>query len=110
MKDPMHVQADDVAEAYARGIHEPRPLASWHEDMGPKLWWCLKDGQWLGEAPYCGSPLDLGFAVEARTSIYTSMPPHSHKGYEPSICRVQIGGWPGYHTHFTDIPMPEVPK
>lgn len=53
----------------------PRPLSEWHEDMGPMLWWCWEppkaferiaervvssahNGQWLGEAPYCGAPLD----------------------------------------------------
>lgn len=34
-----------------------RPLDEWHEDHGFALWWTWKDGQWLGEPSYIGSPL-----------------------------------------------------
>ena len=93
---------------------KPRPLAEWHEDMGPQLWWCWEppkpfdriseyvvscahDGRWLGEAPYVGSPLDIGHIVNVTlTNEKVSL---------------EVGGWPGYHTHFTPLPpMPEVPK
>lgn len=36
----------------------PRPLDDWDEEIGPVLWFCWRDGEWLGEPPYCGSPLD----------------------------------------------------
>lgn len=77
---------------------KPRPIDEWHEDMGEKLWWCWESGAWLGEAPYVGSPLDCGFTVECHT--HTAKP----------AARFDVGGWPGYHTHFTDIPeRPEEP-
>lgn len=31
-----------------------RPLADWHEDQGPVLWWRFP----IEEPPYCGTPLD----------------------------------------------------
>jgi len=76
-----------------------RPIAEWREDMGDKLWWALgEDGKWLGEAPYVGSPLDCGMTVECHT-----------QAAQPAA-RFDVGGWPGYHTHFTDLPeRPETP-
>ncbi len=35
-------------------LHTLRPLADWHEDLGPTLWWILP----VNEPPYCGTPLD----------------------------------------------------
>lgn len=34
-----------------------RPIAEWHEDMGPAFWWSFP----IEEAPYAGSPLDDGW-------------------------------------------------
>lgn len=71
-----------------------RPIAEWHEDMGHKLWWALgEDGKWLGEAPYVGSPLDCGMTVECHT-----------QAAQPAA-RFDVGGWPGYHTHFPTYDM-----
>lgn len=73
-----------------------RPLAEWHEDIGPVLWWRFP----IDEPPYVGTPLDNGQPVEvlfhtrARTKI---------------VHRDSVGGWPGYHTHFTPIQIPEEP-
>lgn len=104
-------------------LTKPRPIAEWHEDMGPQLWWCWEppkpfkriseyvvssahDGRWLGEAPYVGSPLDLGHTVESEMILRRHGEPELKK-----VFREQVGGWPGYHTHFTPLPpMPEVPK
>lgn len=52
---------------------EARPLADWHEDDGPVLWWRFP----VDEPPYSGTPLDQD--------------------------------WPGYHTHWTKIDVPEKP-
>jgi hypothetical protein len=38
---------------------EPRPLAEYHEDLGPVLWWLLP----VDEPPYVGSPLDSDWQV-----------------------------------------------
>ncbi|EDQ33916.2 hypothetical protein HPDFL43_05665 [Hoeflea phototrophica DFL-43] len=76
-----------------------RPIEEWHEDMGQKLWWCLRGSAWLDEAPYVGSPLDCGLTVECNTRA------------EQPAARFNVGGWPGYHTHFTDMPeRPETPE
>jgi hypothetical protein len=87
---------DDLAEVL-KAIGDrlvPRPLSEWHEDHGDVVWWSLdQTGKWLSEPAYIGSPLDLG------------------RTYKLSIgdaeFNVTLGGWPGYHTHWT--PHPEVP-
>lgn len=71
---------------------EARPLSAWHEDDGPVLWWAFH----VQEAPYVGSPLDLGQTVEV----------HTHAGM---VSRFQVGGWPGYHTHWTPLPPTPLP-
>lgn len=96
----------------------PRPIDEYHEDMGPVLWWCLNatsevrggdlciDLAWLGEPPYVGSPNDLGITVEAHVRLTSQL----DQEHEPEIVRRTLGGWPGYHTHFTPLPpMPKVP-
>lgn len=77
--------------------HTARPLADWHEDIGPVLWWTMP----VTEAPYVGSPLDLGKTVEI----------HTHDtGAGPRVAaRTTIGGWPGYHTHWTPLPPAPIP-
>jgi hypothetical protein len=68
-------------------------LDEWHEDVGDVLWWKFP----IEEAPYVGSPLDLGQTVEVRTT-------------NGVVARFDVGGWPGYHTHWTPLPpYPEEP-
>lgn len=70
-----------------------RPQSEWHEDMGDVLWWEFP----VTESPYVGTPLDLGYTVELEL--------HTQAGCNPRISATgQIGGWPGYHTHFTPLP------
>jgi hypothetical protein len=72
-----------------------RPLSEWHEDIGPVLWWKFP----VDEPPYVGTPLDLGETIVV----------HAHNGQVPKrIAHFDIGGWPGYHTHWT--PLPPVPE
>lgn len=80
---------------------KPRPLSEWHEEIGDVLWWKFP----ITEAPYVGSPLDCGFSIKLEMRIGTS------EGIEhtPSIRTFDVGGWPGYHTHWTPIEMPEAP-
>ena len=68
----------------------PRPLDEWHEDMGDMLWWKFP----ITEAPYVGTPLDIGQTAEI------------HVAGAGRVARFDLPGWPGYHTHFTEIPMP----
>jgi hypothetical protein len=58
-----------------------RPLAEWHEDCGPVLWftWRPNAREWEGEPAWIGSPTD--------------------------------SDWPGYHTHWIPHPQfPQPPK
>jgi hypothetical protein len=70
----------------------PHLLEEWSEEDGPVLWWRFP----VDEPPYVGTPLDLGFTVEI----------HSVDGV---AARGNVGGWPGYHTHWTPIEGPEAP-
>jgi hypothetical protein len=95
-------QADASAKGEASAAQAPsqiaRPLDEWHEDMGPVIWWFFP----MTEAPYVGSPLDCGAPVEVVTRYYEKC-----KVVE-KLTRHNVGGWPGYHTHWT--PMPQLPR
>jgi hypothetical protein len=101
-RDDFIADAKAVLEALSRtspvGGWEPaaaRPLAEWAESDGNVLWWAMgSDGKWLGEPPYVGSPLDLGQTVEVEIRTNTGEFIHQH----------MVGGWPGYHTHWTPLP------
>ena len=69
-----------------------RPLAEWTEEDGPVLWWKFP----IDEAPYVGTPFDRGHTVELHTWDTADGPRVAF--------RTAIGGWPGYHTHWTPIP------
>lgn len=133
---------DDAADASMfEELTTPRPIAEYHEDMGPVLWWCWEipecgrcdgsgtvydnvrcqtfacpdcngkkpdkdEGRWKGEPPYVGSPNDVGFTVEAHTRIITQ----SNQEQAPTIARINAGGWPGYHTHWSPLPKVKEPK
>jgi hypothetical protein len=73
------------------GTRRARPLSEYHEDMGPVLWWKFP----IEEPPYVGSPLDLGQTVEVSVRAYRV----------DKLMRCQVGGWPGYHTHWTYLPF-----
>lgn len=66
-----------------------RPLSEWTEEDGDVLWWKFP----VQEAPYVGSPLDLGRTIRVNIDGQQFFP--------------TVGGWPGYHTHWT--PLPEIP-
>ena len=72
-------------------IATARPLSEWHEDFGDVLWWKFP----IEEAPWVGTPLTIG----PNTSIRLEL------NGEPIHASVRpIGGWPGYHTHWTPLP------
>lgn len=79
-------------------IFKARPISEYHEDMGPVLWWTFP----IEEPPYVGSPNDLGRALEIRLRTNDAA---EHRDFKTELC-----GWPGYHTHFTKIPLVEAPK
>lgn len=84
---------------YQDKSHAPRPLEEWHEDLGNCLWWKFP----IDEPPYVGSPLDCGQAVAVTVSYYRD-------GEVKEDTKTHyVGGWPGYHTHFTPIPIPPNP-
>lgn len=72
-----------------------RPLSEWTEEDGNVLWWRFP----IEEAPYCGSPLDVGRTCEITLRLVG----------EEHVRHTDIGGWPGYHTHWTPIPYPDEP-
>lgn len=80
-------------ECDCRPTREARPIEEYHEDMGDVLWWKFP----IVEPPYVGSPLDLGRPVQVVV-------------YDGSNTKLEtvfnVGGWPGYHTHFTMIETP----
>jgi hypothetical protein len=79
----------------------PRPISEYHEDMGSVLWWKFP----IDGPPYVGTPNDCGFTVKVETKVTT------YNGAQfTSVPNFDVGGWPGYHTHFTPIPTPAVPK
>lgn len=67
---------------------KPRPFHEWHEDIRDVLWWKFP----IEDAPYCGSPLDLGYTVEVDLSIATSQ--RNADRPEDTKVRMQVGGWP----------------
>lgn len=73
-----------------------RPIEEYHEDMGDVLWWVFP----ITEPPYVGSPNDTGNVVIVRTI---------GGRYGNRDTMVHVGGWPGYHTHFTTIQIPDDP-
>lgn len=77
-----------------------KTLEEWSEEDGDVVWWAWdsKNEEWLGEPAYIGTPLDLGQTVEVEFRSNTGEFIHSHN----------VGGWPGYHTHWT--PHPELPE
>ena len=81
-----------------------RPASEYHEDMGPVLWWVLP----ITEPPYVGGPNDCGQTVEIRTAV-----PHVQHNLMDKMrdtTRIFVGGWPGYHTHWSPIPSVATPK
>lgn len=73
-----------------------RPILEYDETMGSVLWWTFP----IMEPPYCGSPNDSGQTVEVTLRAF---------GVD-KLVRAHIGGWPGYHTHWTPIETPDDPK
>lgn len=77
-----------------------RPFEEWREELGDVVWWYFRDGK-VQEAPYIGHPNDLGHTIEVEVRI-------GDYAAEVAVHRHQVGGWPGYHTHWT--PLPPVPR
>jgi hypothetical protein len=67
-------------------IETPRPYGEWHEDHGDVLWWLYP----VKEAPWVGSPLDLGRTVSFDVTIQIGV-----DIYETEAKKVgNTGGWP----------------
>jgi len=64
---------------------DPRPFHEWHEDIGDVIWWLWP----IEQAPYVGTPLDLGAGVAASVSLWR------HNGVpEKAQTQINVGGWP----------------
>jgi hypothetical protein len=70
-----------------------RPIEAYHEDFGPVMWWRFP----IQEPPYVGSPLDTGTPTEVEV--------RDASGRSETL-QLSLGGWPGYHTHWTPIYPP----
>jgi hypothetical protein len=77
-----------------------RPISEYEEDMGDVLWWKLP----ITEPPYVGSPNYLGQEVLISLQVNTAL-----KTEGTGYVRVHVGGWPGYHTHWSPIPKVMAP-
>lgn len=62
-------------------LHRPRPFCDWHEERGDVLWWRIP----ICEAPYVGSPLDMGLAIPINIEV---------AGHAFDTLRTDVGGWP----------------
>lgn len=77
-----------------------RSINEWHEEIGTVLWWAFP----ITEPPYCGTPLDTGRPVLMQLRLDGDT-----KEHQLPQMTVMVGGWPGYHTHWTPIEIPESP-
>lgn len=83
-----------MAHDRRKEMMKAHPLSEWNEKIGPVLWWRFP----IDEPPYVGTPLDTGRAVGIQIIGAT----------EPFLrTKFDVGGWPGYHTHWTPIELPE---
>jgi hypothetical protein len=102
---------DDLYKA----LITPRPLAEWSEADGDVLWWKFP----ITEPPYCGSPNCLGKEVVIRMPTVGHCTAHVDRDYSPNAMKPKkiknpggtffVGGWPGYHTHWTPLPKVVTP-
>lgn len=99
--DYFGIWPDTIEDAQALLSEEvARPIDDWHEDFGCVLWWRFP----IVDPPYVGSPLDLGKPVEVRFPA-----PSEPDGIK--TLTFYVGGWPGYHTHWTPLSViPRPPK
>lgn len=70
----------------------------------------IPTGRWMGEPPYVGCPNDLGYSVYVDVTVQTQF--HGEIDAENADLppkRYQVGGWPGYHTHWTPLPKVTAP-
>jgi hypothetical protein len=82
-----------------------RPISEYHEDMGDVLWWKFP----VVEAPYVGSPNDCGMEVLITLEMRDVRHVRAGTYEEGEPNRFHVGGWPGYHTHFTPFKIPATP-
>lgn len=85
-----------VLPAHARAAGE------YDASMGPVLWWKFP----ISEPPYVGAPDDCGMTVEVDIRHYVG----GAGEVKTTSARTDVGGWPGYHTHFTPIALPTPPS
>lgn len=74
------LQRVDEVDA-APPITAARPLEEWHEDHGFAVWWTWRDGDWLGEPSYVGSPL-----CDDWPGYHTHWTPHPTFPVKPAAC------------------------
>jgi len=94
-----------IAERKFRLLRTARPIAEWSDEDGCALWWKFP----IVEPPYVGTPNDLGREIVIETQVMTLRggDPIATVVVQPyrgsSGQRLNVGGWPGYHTHWTPL-------
>ena len=87
--------------------------AEYTDDMGVVLWWEFP----IVGPPYLGTPYDKGIEVAIVPDIALHI--HTSEGEDKDDPSFEltgrtktffVGGWPGYHTHFTLLAVPDAPK
>lgn len=109
-----HRKEAEIMKAELTRLMAPRPIEEYDEDMGDVLWWKFP----IVEPPYVGSPNGLGFEVIIQPSITLHIATgETEEKDDPSSDDLTskphkffVGGFPGYHTHFTLLPIPKEPK
>lgn len=81
---------------------KPRPYHEWHEDHGDVLWF-----KWpITEAPWVGTPLDLGRNVGICAALVIGV-----ETYDLNTVKLgNTGGWPWYeedHSFLFWLPLPD---
>ncbi|HCB75151.1 MAG TPA: hypothetical protein DEP91_03115 [Sphingomonas bacterium] len=77
----LHPSTEPADTTTSLEAERARPFDDWHEGHGDVLWWKLP----ISEAPYCGSPLDLGRTMKVTVQVGVE---------EHDLPSVTTGGWP----------------
>lgn len=85
-------------------VRNPCPFCDWREDRGDVLWWRIP----ISEAPYVGSPLDLGDTWSLHVYDGAGREVGSREDH-----RITVGAWPfdeSDERHLWWTPLPDAKR